>query len=688
MTIPLSPDEAVRHLTEAGVPMIRSTMAASLDEVGAAYDALGTAQVALKASGLLHKTDSGAVMLGLGSRQDVEEAAAALYGRVGDAGLPFVLQQMASGLEILVGGTRDPQLGPALVVGLGGVLAEVHHDSAMAIAPVTPAKALSMLKDLRSWPLLEGYRGEARRDVDALVEVVVAVSEFLASHSEVIELDLNPVMVGAAGEGATVVDARVIVGDEPTDPRDQRLDVTRMLNPRHIAVVGVSDDPDKVGARLFRYLDEHGFPGTLTPVHPSGGEVRGRPRHKTLGDVEGSPDLVCVTVPSRAVLEVAQQAIKKEVGGLIVHSADFGETGADGRALQDELARLLDEAGIPFAGPNCMGILAPHEGLSASISGGMEKDLIPGSVAIVSSSGALGSCLGTRLLNEAAGLSFWAHGGNEAGLTLSDHMNYLVSHEPTRTVGLLLEDIKDGASFIRAGRALTRAGKPVFAYNMVRSSKGKEAALSHTGAMVGSFAHRQAVVESAFAVSVESLRALEDALTIVANDDRAPQGRRLAAITFSGGACSIIADEADRLGITLPELSEETETAVRPYMPSFAAVRNPVDCSFAMVTRPKQFQMLLEAFAASGEFDAILLQFTTNADPYAAEIAKTVVAARESLPIPLYVSRFGGDQLAPHALRIYKEAGIAVLDAPDRATAAVSTVMLGYEAVRAAGGAA
>lgn len=685
MTQSLTPHDVTAALAAAGVPLIRSVLAYSVPDVGKAYDELGAARVALKASGLLHKTDAGGVVLGLGSREEVVAAASDLHARIGDEALPFTLQQMASGLEILVGATRDPQLGAAIVVGLGGVLAEVHQDSVMAIAPVDREQALEMLRGLRSWSLLEGYRGEAPRDVDALADVVVAASRFIAERGDVAELDLNPVMVGAKGEGVVVVDARVITGEFPDLSTRPRLDLTRMLNPRHIAVIGVSDDVDKVGARLFRYIDEHGFDGTLSPVHPSGGTVRGYDRARTLADVEGSPDLVCITVPSRFVLDIARQAVDKQVGGVIVHSSDFAETGAEGRELQDELTALLEGAGIPFAGPNCMGLLAPHQGLTASISGGMEKDLVAGNVAVVSSSGALGSCLGTRILKDNAGLSFWAHGGNEASLQLSDYLRYLVTHDDTRAVGLLVEDIKDAGAFREAGCALAAAGKPAFAYNMVRSSKGKEAALSHTGAMVGSFAQREAVLEASHVVSVPSLRVLEDALLLCANYEQNPRGRRLAAITFSGGACSIIADEAERFGIELPELSEQTQATVKPYVPSFAAVRNPLDCSFAMLTRAAEFERVIEVFGNSGEFDAVLVQFTTNADPYAVDIARAVVAVKERLPIPLYVSRYGGEQLAPNALAVYAEAGVLVMDAPDRATAAVAAVMQGYEAVRAAG---
>ncbi|MQA13081.1 MAG: hypothetical protein GEV09_02630 [Pseudonocardiaceae bacterium] len=676
-------DAVVSRLHSAGIPFAATETAGSLEDVADAFARLGAGPAVLKAGGLLHKTESGGVVVDLADAAGAVAAARAILDRAGEAALPFVLQQQVTGMEMLVGARRDPQLGAALVVGLGGVATEVHQDIVTGVAPVTRQQARALLQRLRTWPLLQGYRGEVGRDVAALVDVLVAVSTLVTEDPEIVELDLNPVMVGPDGHGAVAVDARMIRGGSPAGGDRPHPDLDRMLRPDHVAVVGVSDDEHKVGARLFRYLDAHGYPGRLDPVHPSGGTVRGYERATSLSNVEGSPDLVCITVPSRFVLEVAHEAVEKKVGGVIVHSSDFAEVGPEGRAVQDELVAVLSEAGIPLAGPNNMGVVAPHRNLTASISGGLESDLVPGGVALLTSSGALGSCVATRLMDAGVGLSYWVHAGNEADLVIADYLQWLAGDDATTSVGLLLEDIKDGPRVIQAGQRMAQAGKPMFAYNMVRSDKGREAALSHTGAMVGSFAVREAVVHAAGMVSVPSLRVLEDAL-LLSSAGPPPAGSRLAAVTFSGGACSIIADEAQTSGVELPELSDVTREAIRPHVPSYAAVRNPLDCSYQMLTRPDALERVVEHLSARDEFDAILLQFTTNADPYAAAIAHEVVALRDQLDLPLYVSRYGGAQLAPEALGVYRDAGVHVLDAPDRATLAIAAVMAGRRAVLAA----
>lgn len=673
----------MERLHRAGIPLVRTITAASIEDIVSAYAAMDTAPVVLKAGGLLHKTECRGVVLGLGDAGQAVAAAEDMARRLGDASLPFVLQEQASGMEMLVGARRDPQLGAALVVGLGGVATEIHHDIVTALAPVGPERAPEVLRRLRTWPLLEGYRGQVARDVAALTDIIVAVSRMVVDDPEIVELDLNPVFVGAQGEGAVVVDARIVRSADavPARPRP-RHNLDRMLRPRHVAVVGVSDDEHKVGARLFRYLDAHGYPGRLDPVHPSGGSARGHQRAASLSGIEGSPDLVCVAVPGRFVLDVAKEAAAKRVGGVIVHSSDFAEVGPQGRAAQEDLAKVLAEAGIPLAGPNNMGIVAPHQRLTASISGGLEAELVPGSVALLTSSGALGSCLATRLMGNGVGLSFWIHAGNEADLVIADYLHWLAGDDQTAAVGLLLEDIKDGPRFVAAGRRMAEAGKPMFAYHMVRSDKGREAALSHTGAMVGSFAIREEIVRAAGMVAVPSLRVLEDAL-VLSSTTRAPAGPRLVAVTFSGGACSIIADEAAAAGLELPELSPATREAVRAHVPPYAAIRNPFDCSYQMLGTPDSFERVIEALAARDEFDAVLVQFTTNADPYATAIAGKVVALRDRLDIPLYVSRYGAAHLAPRALEVYRDAQVHVLDAPDRATLAIAAVIGAQRAIQA-----
>lgn len=671
----LMPMQVEDLLATVAVPYVRTIAVQHAPGLADAFAELDTPRVVLKAGGLLHKTDHGGVVVGLRTVEELQRAARDLDVRLGARALPYLVQPQVEGVELLVGMRREPGLGCAIVVGAGGVLTEIHADVTERLAPVDAAVAREMLEELRVWPLLVGFRGASPCDVAAVVDAIVAVSRLAERQPEIVELDLNPLMVGAEGEGCHAVDARVVVDDTGVLSERRPLDLDRMLRPDHVVVVGVSDDEHKVGARLFRYLQEHDFIGRLDAVHPAGGSVRGHPRLAELRDVEGSPDLVLVAVPAAQVPEVARQAVEVGAGGVLVHSSGFAETGPEGRSLQDEVVRILSDAGIPLAGPNDMGIVVPSRRLAASISGGLElTGLVPGRVALLTCSGALGSCVATRLMAEGVGLSHWIHAGNEADRVVADYLEWLVDDEATGAVALIVEDIKDAPRFIAAGRALAEAGRPVFVYNMVRSEKGQAAALSHTGAMVGNLRIRRQVLASARMIEVPTLRVLEDVMLLGAAD-RLPGGPRLAVVTFSGGASTVIADELDRWGIVLDDLSPETAAAVQAKLPSFAAVHNPLDVSYQVISEPEAFRDAMTLLLTGGAYDAALVQFTTNADPYAEHTARAALAVREAVDVPVYLSRYGADAIAPRAVEVYRKAGVPVLDAPDRAAQAVAALL-------------
>jgi acyl-CoA synthetase (NDP forming) len=673
----LPPDRSEHRLRAVGIRLPASAEADDPAAAAAAAAEMAAQRFVLKAGGLLHKSDDGGVVLDLSSPAEIRAAADALVDRLGDRAAPLVIQEQLDGVEVLVGLRRVPGLGTALVVGAGGIYTEILRDVSRSLVPVDGHEARQMIDRLQIRPLLAGARGAEPCDVDALVDLIVAVSALADQHDDIVELDCNPVLVGPTGAGAVAVDVRILVDPDmpaPVGPRAPR-DLDALLHPGHVAVVGVSDDPEKVGARLFRHLITHGYEGRLDPIHPAGGEVHGHTRATSLRALDAVPDLVCVAVPARLVAEVAREAIEVGAGAVLVHSSDFAEIGDDGRVLQDELVDLTTAAGVALAGPNDMGVVVPERRLAASISAALgTTELKTGSTALVSSSGALGSCLATRLLDGGLGLSAWIHAGNEADLTIADYLRWLADDPTTSSVGLLLEDIKDGPTFVAAARALVAAGKPVFAYHMVRSEKGQAAAMSHTGSLVGSFELREAVLRAAGVVSVPSLQTLEDALRLTAASGL-PAGPRVAALTFSGGACTIIADAAEALGVELPDLDERTGAAVRELLPSFAAVRNPLDVSFQLIADPDAFHATLTALASAGAFDAILVQFTTNADPGAARTAQAVLRVRDDVDIPLYVARYGGAQLAPQAYAIYADAGLPILDAPDRSMQAIAALI-------------
>ncbi|HMD78510.1 MAG TPA: acetate--CoA ligase family protein, partial [Nitrososphaerales archaeon] len=213
----LDPDEASRFLDCYGIPIAKSQMASSPRDAARVAGTF-SGKVVLKASapGLLHKTEMGAVKVGL-TKDQVEAAAremAESLHKAGIAGATFLIQEMVpDAVEMFVGVTNDPNFGPLIACGAGGALVELLRDVSVRLTPVTDLDARQMVRSLRTFPILEGYRGGPRQDIEALEEVLLRVGQMVEDIPEIAELDLNPLMVRRGGDGAVVVDARVRIAE-------------------------------------------------------------------------------------------------------------------------------------------------------------------------------------------------------------------------------------------------------------------------------------------------------------------------------------------------------------------------------------------------------------------------------------------------------------------------------------------
>lgn len=669
-------------LRRAGITIADTRVATAVPAAVAAAEELGY-PVVLKAGGLVHKSDAGGVVAGLIGVRDVEAAATSMIGRIPGC-LPFLIQRQYAGHELLLGIRRDPALGAAVVVGAGGTLAELERDFAIAMAPVAAGQARGLLSRLRRYPVLQGYRGSASADLEALTDAIVGLSDLALADGAIAELDINPLMVGPAGQGCVAVDGRLLTGlaSAPPDP-PVCYDLRPLFEPAHIVIVGASDDESKAGARIFAALRRHGYAGTIDLVHPAGGRLHGKVRHTSLNEVPGKPDLVSIAVPAPSVPEVVRDATARKVGAIVVHSSGFAEQSAAGSVAQHSLAAVTRDGRVPLAGPNCMGIVSTSTGAAVSMSDALGQDSRrAGRIALVTSSGGLGSCIASRLADRGVGLSRWVHLGNEACLDAAAYLDYLAADGQTAAVGLLLEHIGDGSRFIEAGARLRSAGKPLFVYAMARTTSGMSAASTHIGAMVGDFTLRAAVIEAAGGVTISRLDDFVDTLTL-ASSARLPRGRRLVAITASGGACIVVADQAEGCGLLLPALPETVARDLRGLVPDLATLRNPIDLSAQVVADAEKFGRVLTAVATSGSYDAVLMQFTTNADPGAAVAARSVLAASAAIDVPVYLSRFGAASLAPAGLAAYKAADVALTETPDGAMRAIAALARASELTEA-----
>ena len=339
-----------------------------------------------------------------------------------------------------------------------------------------------------------------------------------------------------------------------------RVSVAPFLCPRSIALVGASDKPGSIGALLLANLLASGFTGPVYPVNPRHQVIQGVPAYPDLSSCPQPPDLALVAVPAPLVAGVVDQAGRMGVRAVCVISAGFAETGAEGRVRQDELRRRARAAGVRLIGPNCMGLLSggPDPRFNATFSTVFPP---PGRLAFVSQSGGLGLAALALFTGPSLGVSGFVSVGNTADLTPNDLLLYWDEDPGTSLILAYLESVPDPRRFARIARRLSRH-KPIVVVKSGRTGAGRRAASSHTAAMAARETAVEALVHQAGVIRAGTLEEMFD-IAAVMSSQPAPAGRRVAVLTNVGGPGILVADGCEAAGLLVPELSRDTQAALR-----------------------------------------------------------------------------------------------------------------------------
>jgi len=426
--------------------------------------------------------------------------------------------------------------------------------------------------------------------------------------------------------------------------------LAEFLNPRSIALVGCPGDLTRPGARPVVYLKRHGYPGNVYPVNPRHAEIGGYKAYPSLSALPERPDVVWIGVPGSQVLDALEEAARLEIPNAVILTAGFAETDAEGRSLQARLAALAKGAGIAVLGPNMLGFINCWDRvpLTFSPAGGLEP-LVPGALGIASQSGALAGIVVNRAFDRNIGVSAMVSTGNEAGITVSECLEYFAEDPRTRAVAFLAEGIRDGARFRAAAARCTEAGKPIVALKMGRSAAGRRNALTHTGALTGSHEAWQAVARQLGIVEVETLDDLAEVAGYLSRERRAC-GRGVAVAATSGGASIMTADQLEARGIALPRLAARTVETLGRLLPDYARTRdNPVDVTAGM--SEELFARVLETLVADPGVDAVV---TIVTGARGVERAQNVSRVARATDKPVVACWLGGS---------LTEEGLKLLDA-------------------------
>jgi len=525
---------------------------------------------------IIHKSDAGGVITGIMSAADAENAFDTIVKNLksfdptaGFSGI-IIEQQKKKGLEILIGGRIDPTFGKVITVGMGGTLVELIRDLSIRVLPVSPEDISAMLYELQAYPLIRGFRNEPARDKEALIAMIDSVARLFVKSADVVEFDLNPVFLYE--KGACVVDARFYVTDEiaPRVVEQKAALPPGILNAESIAVIGASPDSNKVGYAVLRNL--LAFPGKLYPVNPRHTLIQGRTVYPTLASIPDPVDIAVVVVPARLVPEIVKEAGKKGIPLVIIISSGFRESGEAGAQLEEQVLTIARQYGIRIVGPNCLGVMLPHQGINTTFDPISPKS---GRIAFISQSGAIISTIVDWSIPEEIGFSAVISIGNQADLSFEDFLLYAGDDPNTRAIILYIEEVRWGKRFMEIAREVTLK-KPVVAIKSGSSRIGQMTAASHTGSLTGSYEVYLAAFRQSGIIPVRSMREAFQTAELLSSEGY-PKGIRAIVISNAGGFAVLSSDYAEQFGIELvafpPAIIQELDAILPPDWNR----RNPVD---------------------------------------------------------------------------------------------------------------
>lgn len=442
--------------------------------------------------------------------------------------------------------------------------------------------------------------------------------------------------------------------------------------PETVAIVGASADPTKTGGRPVAYLRKHGFAGQIWPVNPRVSDIDGLPCFATVADLPGAPDVAIVLLGVERAEAAVRDLAAKGCKIAIVLASGYGEAGAEGRMRQDALRDAACE--MRLLGPNTIGALDLSSGIVLSASGALEGDDLPrGGISVASQSGGILGALLSRGAARGIGFCKLASTGNEADLDIADLIEAYAADPATSVIAAYIEGIRSVDKFRRAALSARDAGKPLVVYKIGRSASGARAAVSHTGAMAGEDRVYDALFRQVGAIRAETFSDLLDLPAMLAGG-RKMGGPRVAILTSTGGAGSLVADHCGILGLDVPDLDRETGAILGDLLGQGGPVTaNPVDVTLAGV-EPAIMTAATQALLASDRIDGVVVVVGSSAlarpDVAVGAIQSGALASRK--PLIAYVSPH-----APHILARLNRDGVPAFAAPETCANVLKAALAG-----------
>jgi acyl-CoA synthetase (NDP forming) len=569
--------EAKTLLREFGVPVVKEAVVKDAQEAISVAGELGYPLV-IKGLGatLAHKTERGLVRLNLNNPQDIQKALEAITAAAPDELDGFLVQPQIQGKRELVAGLfRDPQFGPVVMFGIGGVFTEAFADVSFRLAPISETDVAEMLTQIRATALLGKYRGEEAVNREQIIQTLNGLSRIGLELPEIAEIDINPLLVTSNGR-LQAVDALVVPGQVTVDqwlpPPVAPEAIGAIFYPKSIAFIGASSQIGKWGHMLVVNTISGGYKGNIFLVNKKAESIAGRKVYRSVLDIAEQVDLAVVTIPAAGVPDLIPQLKQKGIRNMLLITSGFGETGQTGKELEAALVRAARDAGILIMGPNTMGICNPHIKFYCTSFPARPR---AGSTTMVSQSGNLGVQLLAFAEQQGIGIRGFCGSGNEAMMTIEDYLEGLEVDSLTHTVILYVESVKNGRRFFEIARRVGKT-KPVVLLKGGQSQAGNRAAASHTGALTSDIRVFDAVCRQTGIVKVDQPMELLD-LGAAFSSLPLPKGNRAAIVTLGGGWGVVTADLCAQFGLRVVELSDDIIRDIDKILPPYWSRSNPID---------------------------------------------------------------------------------------------------------------
>ena len=440
------------------------------------------------------------------------------------------------------------------------------------------------------------------------------------------------------------------------------------FNPKRIALIGASVNPNSVSGKTLSNLVSGGFRGVLYPVNPVLEALMGIPCYPDLKSLPKTPDLAIICNASAQVPEKVRECGEAGVSGIIIMSAGFKETGEQGLLLEKQVLQELKKFGtMRILGPNCLGVISPGNKLNASFASDMPKT---GNIAFISQSGALCTSVLDFALEGKIGFSHFISVGNCLDVDFADLIDFLGEDENTHSIILYIESISRARQFMTAARAVARQ-KTIIVYKAGRYAESAQAAASHTGSMASEDAIYDAAFERAGLIRVYDIGDIFDCAALIGMN-KIPKGPRLGIITNAGGPGVMATDSLLYHKGSLANLNEETMLALNENLPEFWSHRNPVDVLGD--ARSKRISKAAQIVLDDSGVDALLVIITPQAMTNATATAQEIVKLGQTSSKPILAAWIGGLKMR-EGINILNAAGIPAYQTPEQAIRSFMTLV-------------